>query len=125
MTPQPPPSPPAKRASPLQLLEDEIGRHLAQSAASGELRSAAQWGRPLELDDAYAQTPAELRMPMKILKDAGVPPPEVELMQRIAALQAQADVETRPDAAAALQRQVGELRLLLSLRLENLRGGSL
>jgi hypothetical protein len=110
-----------KRQQRLKLLEDDIGRHLAESAASGELQSARSYGKPLDLGDGYDETPAELRMPMKVLKDAGVVPPEVELMRDIAALQARADAQSDAAAADALRRQVGELRIALALRLEKLR----
>ena len=68
-----------KREKRLRLLEDEIGRKLAESQANGELASAPSYGKPLHLGDGYDETPAEMRMGMKILKDAGVVPPEVEL----------------------------------------------
>ena len=64
-----------KREQRLKLLEDHIGRSLAASEASGELRTARNWGQPLDLGDGYEQTPVELRMGYKILKDAGVVPP--------------------------------------------------
>lgn len=110
-----------QRENRLRLLEDDIGRALAHSEASGELRAAPSWGKPLDLGDGYDETPAELRMPMKVLKDAGVLPPEVEVMQRIAALQAQADRSADPAQAAALRREAGDLRLALQMRLERLR----
>ena len=49
------------------------------------MRTARSWGRPLDLGDGYEQTPVELRMGYKILKDAGIVPPEVALMREIAA----------------------------------------
>lgn len=114
-----------KREQRLKLLEDDIGRALAESARSGELQAAPSYGKPLNFGDGYDDTPAELRMPMKVLKDAGVVPPEVETMQRIAALDARAAVAAEPEAAA-LRREAAELRLALALRLERLRiSGSL
>lgn len=123
---------PADGRSPAQCAEDErveglrlqdelIARHLRESEASGELRAAPSWGRPLNLGDGYDETPAELRMGMKILKDAGVVPPEVELMQRIAALREQAEASTDAAAAQALRQRAQELQQALALRLEQLR----
>jgi len=63
-------TPEEKRERRLQMLEDDIGRALDVSQRNGELRSAPSWGRPLQLGDGYAQTPGELRMGFKILKDA-------------------------------------------------------
>lgn len=112
----------------LRLLEDDIGRKLAESQASGELKSAPSYGKPLDFGDGYDDTPAELRMPMKVLKDAGVVPPEVELMRQAAALREQADAALaagQPDEARRLQLRASELQQAIALRLEHLRGGSL
>ncbi len=108
-----------KREQRLKLLEDDIGRKLAESHSSGELRSAPSYGKPLNLGDGYEETPAELRMGMKILKDAGVAPPEVELMRQIEAQRLR--VDAAPDDTAARQ-QLADMRQRLALRLEKLRG---
>jgi hypothetical protein len=110
-----------KRELRLRLLEDDIGRHLQQAQASGELRAAPSFGKPLDFGDGYAQTPAELRMGMKILKDAGVVPAEVEAMQQIAALQQQLDSLPPGEDARALAQRIAEKRQALALRLEQLR----
>ncbi len=111
-----------KRENRLRLLEDDIGRRLAESHANGELRSAASFGKPLNLGDGYNETPEELRMGMKILKDAGVVPPEVEYMQQIEALRQ--SLEGAPEGAEtrAKQQRLSEMRQQLALRLEKLRG---
>jgi Domain of unknown function (DUF1992) len=125
------PSAQDKKEQRLKLLEDDIGRHLAESEKSGELRAAPSYGKPLDFGDGYDETPAELRMPMKVLKDAGVVPPEVEVMREIAALQAELDAlgpgaDDRDGAARALRQRLSEKRQLLALRLEKLRAsGSL
>jgi hypothetical protein len=114
-----------KREQRLKLLDDHIGQHLAQSEQSGELRSAPSFGKPLHFGDGYDETPAELRMGMKILKDAGVVPPEVELMQQIEALRLQLETEADEEKARAGRRRLAEMRQQLSLRLEHLqRSGS-
>ncbi|MBL8326093.1 MAG: DUF1992 domain-containing protein [Rubrivivax sp.] len=135
-----------EREKRLKLVEDHIGRHLAESEKSGELQRAPSYGKPLDFGDGYAQTPAELRMPMKILRDAGIVPPEVELMREIAGLQAQLDAlmaqpaqpanpppQAHGSSASAaeapldvLRRRLAERRQVLALRLEHLRAtGSL
>jgi hypothetical protein len=104
----------------LRLLEDDIGRRLRESQASGELQSAPSWGKPMSFGDGYDETPPELRMGMKILKDAGVVPPEVEMMNAAAALEAQ--IAACDDAALrrTLQQQLSEKRQAIALRLEAL-----
>jgi len=56
-----------KRADALRAREDHIGRALKESERSGELKAAPSYGKPLDFGDGYDDTPAELRMPMKIL----------------------------------------------------------
>jgi len=116
-----------KRENRLRLLDDHIGQSLRDSEASGELKAAPSYGKPLNFGDGYAETPDELKMPFKMLKDAGYAPPEVELMQQIAALQASLDGHALDDAATRPQRQqLAEMRQQLALRLEKLRSsGSL
>jgi len=119
-----------KKEQRLRLVEDEIGRHLAESEKSGELRAAPSFGKPLNFGDGYDETPAEFRMPMKVLKDAGVVPAEVEAMREIAALQADLDALSASgngdDAARELRQRLAEKRQALALRLEGLRAsGSL
>ena len=105
-------------------LDEQIAQSLRESLASGELATAASWGKPLDLADGYAQTPEELRMAFKALKDAGFVPPEVETMQQIAALREQLAATAAgadPSAADALRRRISELQQHLALRLEKLR----
>ena len=61
-----------RREQRLKLLEDDIGRHLRESESCGELKAAPSYGKPLNFGDGYDETPDDLRMPMKVLKDAGV-----------------------------------------------------
>ncbi len=111
-----------KREQRLKLLDDHIGRSLAEAERSGELKTARSWGKPLNLGDGYDETPAELRMGFKILKDAGVVPPEVELMRDIEVLRLQVEGATDDMAATRAARQrLSEMQQLLALRLEKLR----
>ena len=107
-----------KREQRLKLLDDHIGEHLRASEAAGELRAAPSYGRPLDLGDGYDDTPAELRMGMKILKDAGVVPPEVEFMQQIEALRLSLEGAPDDEASRAGRQRLAEMRQQLALRLE-------
>jgi len=107
-------------------LEEQIAQGLLDSQRSGELRSARNWGRALDLDDDYARTPLELRLAFKVLKNAGHVPAEVLVMQEIAALRSH--IARSPDAPAtqAARRRLSDLQQHLALRLEKLRlSGSL
>jgi Domain of unknown function (DUF1992) len=116
-----------KKEQRLKLLEDHIGQSLRESEASGELKAATSYGKPLTFADGYDDTPTELRMGMKILKDAGVVPPEVEAMREAAELEARMNACTDDDAERRrLQQQLSEMRQAIALRLEGLaRNGSL
>ena len=110
-----------KREQRLKLLDDHIGQALRESEAIGELKAAPSWGRPLAFGDGYDETPDALKMPMKILKDAGVAPPEVDLMREIAALQAMLAGAADDPATRPQRQRLAELRQQLALRLEKLR----
>jgi hypothetical protein len=110
-----------KREQRLKLLDDHIGQRLRESEQRGELKSAAGYGKPLDFGDGYDQTPAELRMGMKVLKDAGVLPPEVEAMREAAQLEARLAVCSDAAERRALQQQLSDKRQAIALRLEKLR----
>lgn len=107
-------------------IDEQIAQSLRDALHNGELQSAASWGKPLDLADGYAQTPAELRMAFKALKDAGFVPPEVETMRQIAALRQLIDADPAAPSADATRTRLSELQQHLALRLEKLRtSGSL
>ena len=63
---------------------DEIIRQWVQKVeATGELRDIPGFGEPLKFDDGYLQTPDELRMAYKVLKNAGYVPAEIEMLQKL------------------------------------------
>jgi len=109
----------------LRMLEDDIGRALREAEASGEMATAPSYGRPLDFGDGYGETPDALRMPMKVLKDAGVVPPEVELMRELNALREKLGRAPDDESRAPLAQRVAELEVLIALRLERLRRGEL
>lgn len=105
----------------MRALDEQIAQHLKESAASGEPQSAPSYGKPLALNDGYEQTPEELRMAFKVLKDAGVVPHEVAMMRELAGLKQQLDGANDEAHAAALRLRVSELQQNIALRLEKLR----
>lgn len=109
-----------ERERALRALEDHIGEHLRESERNGELRAAPSYGKPLGFGDGYDETPPELRMAMKILKDAGVVPPEVEAMREAAALEARLQACSDEAERRVLQQRLSEKRQAIALRLEAL-----
>ena len=104
-----------------ELLEDEIGRKLREAELNGELRSAKGYGEPLIATEGWDETPDELRMPFKILKDAGVVPPEIEMLKQRTLLREQVASCQDPAKVVLLKQKLSALELSISLRLESLR----
>lgn len=103
-------------------LDEQIAQSLQDSLASGELAAAPSWGKPLALDDGWDETPIELRLPFKLLKDAGYVPQEVVMLREIAQLRDELQRRTDdPARADALRRRIADLQQLVALRLERLR----
>ena len=105
----------------MRTFDEEIARHLQEAAASGELQQAKGYGQPAPADPGWDSTPEALRMPMKILKDAGVIPPEIEWFHERARLRAMLESTADPDARRKLQVRLNELEANISLRLESMR----
>ena len=101
--------------------DEEIARHLREALASGELARAKGFGKPLAEDAGWEATPEALRMPFKILKDAGFVPPEIELFHERAALAASIRECHDETARLAMRRRLSELEQRIALRLEALR----
>jgi len=110
-----------KRDASLRSLDEAIADHLAESWRSGELQSAESFGKPLAELEGWEQTPAEFRLPFKILKNAGAPPPEVELFHKRAALRAELEAATSEAERQRVRQQLIELEQALALRLEGMR----
>jgi len=105
----------------MRTLDEEIAHWIKQAAESGELRTAKGYGKPLEPDTGWDATPEALRMPMKILKDAGVAPPEIAMFRERARLRGVIEAATDPIERERLRRELMELEQKLALRLESLR----
>ena len=105
----------------MRSIDDEIARRIQEAADSGELARAKSYGRPMDEDAGWHATPDALRMPMKILKDAGVVPAEVGWFRERARLRAAVEAATDDTTRAALAHQLVEVEQKIALRLEALR----
>lgn len=101
--------------------DERIARELAESMRSGELQSAASFGKPLSEADGWDETPVEFRMAFKVLKNAGVPPPELAVFQQRAALRRQLDAAVDEGEKQRLRQRLAALEQALALRLEGMR----
>lgn len=105
----------------MRTLDEEIARHLQAAAESGELSRAEGYGKPLPHDPGWEATPEALRMPMKILKDAGATPPEIEWFHERARIKAALAAAVDAAERQRLQRRLVEVAQKIALRLEALR----
>lgn len=105
----------------MKTLDQQIADHLAEAAASGELKAAPSYGKPLTQPEGWDETPAELRQAFKILKDAGFAPPEIALFHERARLRAMLESDASSETRKSLERELSELEQKIALRLESLR----
>jgi hypothetical protein len=105
----------------MRTIDEEIARRLQEAAESGELRGAKGYGQPTAHDPGWESTPAALRMPMKILKDAGATPPEIEMFRERARLRQAVEAAVEPEERKRTQIQLATLEQNIALRLESLR----
>ena len=101
--------------------DEEIARHLREALESGELAGIEGFGKPPLEDAGWNATPESLRMPFKILKNAGFVPAEVEMLRERAALAASLRVCESEEERNQLRRKLSELEQKIALRLEALR----
>ena len=76
-------------------------------------------GEPLQIDEGWLHT-RRLRLPFSVLKSAGVPPREVELLARRAALREQLEACSDAQQRERLTRELSELEQNIAFRLEAL-----
>lgn len=103
-------------------IDEQVRQWMEKVERSGEMRGMA--GKPLDLDDGFDQTPQELRMAHRILKNAGYVPAEVEHLRRLDELRADlARAEQAKDETTRLeiQRKLAEQETQLRVRLESMR----
>ena len=110
-----------RRDASIRSQDEAIAEHLEHALRSGHLGSAPSYGKPLAEPEGWSQTPVEFRLPFKILKNASMPPPEVGLFHRRAALREAVEQAASPEQRTALMRQLSEIEQVLALRLEGMR----
>jgi Domain of unknown function (DUF1992) len=110
-----------RRDAAIRSQDEVIAEHLIQAYKSGELQSAPSFGKPMPESEGWAETPTEFRLPFKILKNAGVPPPEIELFHMRAKLREQLSAATSEGERQILAAKLSELEQVIALRLEGMR----
>jgi hypothetical protein len=88
-------------------------RKIAEAIGRGELDGLPGAGRPLDLGDD-ALVPEDLRLAWRILKNAGLVPPEVEALREMAELERCVDAMGDGEVRSAALRKLELLRLRMA-----------
>ena len=99
--------------------DQDIERRIARDIAKWQ-RGVHDKGEPLQIDEGWLHTPPGLRLPFSVLKSAGVPPREVELLARRAALREQLGACSDAQQRERLTHELSELEQHIAFRLEAL-----
>jgi hypothetical protein len=103
-------------------LDEEIAARIRESELNGEIRSARSWGKPIDFGDGYDETPQELRMGFKMLKDSGFVPPEIQMLKELEQLRFQRSLlDPYSPESSRLRDEISELQLKVALQMERLR----
>lgn len=102
---------------------DEIIKQWVQNAEkTGEVRNLPGFGEPFKFEDGFFETPSELRMAYKVLKNAGYVPAEIEMLQQLAAMREELNVQHDPKRQRELKVKIAELQQKATMMLEAMRG---
>ncbi|TWI55668.1 uncharacterized protein DUF1992 [Pseudomonas duriflava] len=104
----------------MSTLEQEIERRIAREVEAWQKQVTGK-GEPLKIDEGWLQTPEGLRMPFRVLKNAGIPPREIDLFHQRAQLKANIEAEQDSATRKQLQQKLSELEQQIAFRLEKLR----
>jgi len=75
------------------ILEQLAENRIIDAIAHGEFNDLPGSGKPLEMED-LSLVPEEIRMAYKVLKNAGMTPPELELKNEVTQLHRSLETET-------------------------------
>jgi ribonuclease D len=100
-----------------ELIVEEIIRGAMER---GEFKDLAGKGKPIDLT-AYFQAPEDAWVAQTLLKNAGITPREVELLQEIWDFRQREATTQDPESRRVLRRQIASRQLELDLRTERYR----
>ena len=90
---------------------------IREAMEKGEFQNLAGAGKPLNLDD-MSGIPEDLRVPYKVLKNAGILPPEMELEKEIVSLRRLLNCCFDDQERDTLTRKLNEKMLRFNMLLE-------
>jgi hypothetical protein len=101
----------------MDILAKIAEQRIREAMERGEFDNLAYHGKPLQLED-LSGVPEHLRMGYKILKDAGVLPPEMQLKKELLALQDLINACYDEDERHRLQHKLNEHTLRYNVLME-------
>jgi DnaJ-like protein len=93
---------------------------IIEAQARGEFDNLPGEGKPIDLT-AYFDTPEEVRLAQSLLKNAGMIPPEVQLLKEIAELRQVQEAVTDETKKQEIKKQIQQKQIELNLMLERQR----
>lgn len=100
---------------------DKVVEALIREAQErGEFDNLPGKGKPIDLS-TYFETPEEIRLAQSVLKNAGMTPPEVQLLKEIAELRQFFAAVVDEEKKAKLQKQIQQKQIEFSLMMERQR----
>lgn len=99
--------------------DDIAGKWIKEAEESGELKRNKLFGKELDLHDGFAQTPEELKIAFKALKNSGSVPGEVGLFKELEGLRKKFTEETDEEERKALQKQIADKQLKIQIFAEH------
>lgn len=97
-----------------------IKQWIKEIEASGELKKHPLHGKPLDLNDGYLDTPEEIRMTYKILKNAGYVPAEVQALKDLATLKIEIRQTTDQAQQRTLRAKIANAQQKIAMMLERI-----
>src|SRR5215216_2803817 len=79
---------------------------IEEAMRRGEFDNLPGHGKPLNLDDDDLSIPEHLRMAHRIMKNAGIAPPEVSLRKELENLRAELDRTQNPEQRKAIEKEI-------------------
>jgi hypothetical protein len=101
----------------MDILAKIAEQRIREAMERGEFDNLAYQGKPLQLED-LSGVPEHLRMGYKILKDAGVLPPEMQLKKELLTLQDLINACYDEDERHRLQHKLNEHTLRYNILME-------
>jgi hypothetical protein len=97
---------------------DKLVESLIKEAQErGEFDNLPGKGKPIDLT-SYFETPEDVRLAQSVLKNAGITPPEVQLLKEIAQLKELLTLTREDQKTIEIQKQIQEKQIEFNLMME-------